>query len=34
MLETVKEAPLRIVAHDRSYSEDERNSLREFPPLS
>ena len=30
MLETVKEAPLRIVAHDRSYSEDERNSLREF----
>jgi signal transduction histidine kinase len=30
MLETVKEAPLRIVAHDRSYTEDERNSLREF----
>ena len=30
MLETVKEVPLRIVAHDRSYSEDERNSLREF----
>jgi signal transduction histidine kinase len=30
MLETVKEAPLRIVAHDRSYSEDERNSRREF----
>lgn len=30
MLETVKEAPMRIVAHDRSYSEDERNSLREF----
>jgi signal transduction histidine kinase len=30
MLETVKGAPLRIVAHDKSYSEDQRNSLREF----
>jgi signal transduction histidine kinase len=30
MLETIKDAPLRIVAHDRSYTEDERNSLREF----
>lgn len=30
MLEMVRDAPLRIVAYDKAYTEDERNSFREF----